>query len=348
MDANIQILVSTSCSVIQPVLGLALNSLLDDDTFDAAAEVWSEIMSSSSASKYKNTICEGLMPCFASEWARAKHLESVRTENDDVGKSLCQLLSTFGDNFSDWIAAKFLRPDIVVYLETMMGFAGFPGYYAEDESVSDLTLNFWYMLQESLGDLQADGSDDSLEHNDGQEEDRPIILSTISTASSITGLDRQSLQAIKEASIHVYIRLTEVLRKKLEYPPHNEWLTWTRDIRHEFTTHRQGIADTLINSYHILHDQMLSLLIDTCVMQLDEIQKASLSGMNTTENQQLETHLIHIEATLFCLKALSEVVPHTEDVQLRRFFSDQIFGRLPTAIVCRARETTLSLVGKDQ
>ncbi|KAK3829343.1 MAG: armadillo-type protein [Benniella sp.] len=331
--------------VIQPVLGLALNSLLDDDTFDAAAEVWSEIMSSSSASKYKNTICEGLMPCFASEWARAKHLESVRTENDDVGKSLCQLLSTFGDNFSDWIAAKFLRPDIVVYLEMMMGFAGFPGYYAEDESVSDLTLNFWYMLQESLGDLQAEGSDDNLEHNDGQEEDRPIILSTISTASSITGLDQQSLQAIKEASTHVYIRLTEVLRKKLEYPPHNEWLTWTRDIRHEFTTHRQGIADTLINSYHILHDRMLSLLIDTCVMQLDEIQKASLSGMNPTENQQLETHLIHIEATLFCLKALSEVVPHTEDVQLRRFFSDQIFGRLPTAIVCRARETTLSLVG---
>lgn len=287
------------------------------------------------------------MPCFASEWARAKHLESVQTENEDVSKSLCQLLSTFGDNFSDWIAAKFLRPDIVVYLEMMMGFSGFPGYYAEDESVSELTLNFWYMLQESLGDLQVDGSDDSLEHSTGQEEDRPVILSTISSAASITGLNRESLQAIRKASTHVYIRLTEVLRKKLEYPPNNEWRTWARDIRQEFTLHRQAIADTLINSYYILHDQMLSLLIDTCVMQLDEIQKASLSGMNT-ENQQLETHLIHIEATLFCLKALSEVVPHTEDVQLRRFFSDQVFGRLPTAIVCRARETTLGLVGKDQ
>ena len=65
-------------SVIQPILGLALNSLLDDNTFDAAAEVWSEIMSSKAASKHQETICEGLMPCFASEWARAKHLESIQ------------------------------------------------------------------------------------------------------------------------------------------------------------------------------------------------------------------------------------------------------------------------------
>jgi hypothetical protein len=71
-------------SVIQPILGLALNSLLDDNTFDAAAEVWSEIMSSKAASKHQDTICEGLMPCFASEWARAKHLESVQGTCDEM------------------------------------------------------------------------------------------------------------------------------------------------------------------------------------------------------------------------------------------------------------------------
>ncbi|KAF8929915.1 hypothetical protein BGZ58_008598 [Dissophora ornata] len=335
-------------SVIQPILGLVLNSLLDDETFDAAAEVWSEIMSSTAASKHQDTICEGLIPCFASEWARAKHLESIQAESEDISKSLCQLLSTFGDNFSDWIAARFLRPDIAIYLEMMMGFAGFPGYYAEDETISDLTLNFWYMLQESLSELQPDDSEDRSGQDMDREsldEDRHVILSSISSASTITGLNKQSLQEIKKASIHVYIRLTEVLRKKLEYPPQKEWVTWTRDIRQEFTGHRQEIADTLINSYHVLHDQILSLLIDTCIMQLDEIQKVSSSGTNVAENPQLEVELVRLEATLYCLKALSEVVPHTENVQMPRFFSDQVFGRLPANVVCRARETALSLIG---
>ncbi|KAI7819541.1 armadillo-type protein [Gamsiella multidivaricata] len=331
--------------VIQPLLGLVLNSLLDDETFDAAAEVWTEIMSSSAAARHQDTICEGLMPCFASEWARAKHLESIQAENEDISKSLCQLLSTFGDNFSDWIAAKFLRPDIVLYLEMMMGFAGFPGYYAEDETISDSTLNFWYMLQESLSELQPDDSENSTGNRGSLDDDRQVILSTISSASNITGLDKQSLQAIREASIPVYIRLTEVLRKKLEYPSQKEWLTWARDIRQEFTGHRQEIADTLINSYHVLHQQILSLLIDTCIVQLDGIQKVSLSGLNIAENTQLEIGLLQLEATLYCLKALSEVVPHSESVQMPRFFSDQIFGRLPTNVVCRTRETALSLIG---
>ncbi|KAF9192441.1 hypothetical protein BGZ51_005635 [Haplosporangium sp. Z 767] len=327
--------------IIQPILGLVLNALLDDNTFDAAAEVWTEIMQSKSAARHQETICEGLMPCFASEWARTKHLESIQTENEDIGRSLCQLLSVFGDNFSDWIASKFLRPDIVVYLEMMMGFAGFPGYYAEDETVSDLTLNFWYMLQESLSELSADQGSGY----ESLDDDRQEILSSISSASSITGLNAQSLQAIRDASVHVYIRLTEILRKKLEYPPNKEWFSWTRDKRQEFAGHRQEIADTLINSYHVLHEQILVLLIDACVIQIDGIQKASLSGTIIAENTLLDIEFVRLEATLYCLKALSEVVPNTENVQMPRFFSEQIFGRLPTNVVCRARETALGLVG---
>ncbi|KAF9568579.1 hypothetical protein EC968_002917 [Mortierella alpina] len=330
---------------LRPLLGLVLNCLLDSETFDEAADVWTEIMSSKSASRYQDTICEGLMPCFASDWARAKHLESVQAESEDIGKSLCQLLSNFGDNFSDWIAAKFLRPDIMVYLEMMMGFAGFPGYYAEDETISDSTLNFWYMLQESLSELSCGDSQGLDGERASLDDDRQIVLSSISSASNITGLDTESLNAIKNASIHVYIRLAEVLRKKLEFPPHKIWLSWTRDIRQDFAGHRQEIADTLINSYHVLHERILSLLIDTCVAQLDGVQKASLAGTNIMENSQLEVEFLQLEATLYCLKALSEVVPHTENVQLPRFFSDQIFGRLPTNVVCRARETALSLVG---
>ncbi|KAF9430455.1 hypothetical protein BGZ94_006803 [Podila epigama] len=326
--------------ILQPILGLVLNALLDDLTFDSAAEVWSEIMSSKAAARHQNTICEGLMPCFASEWAKAKHLESVQTESEDVGKNLCQLLSTFGDNFSDWIAARFLRPDITVYLEMMMGFAGFPGYYAEDETISDLTLNFWYMLQESLSELPSEDAGSGPDDDDDRGSQQ--VLSSISSASNTIGLDQQSIQTIKEASIHVYTRLIEVLRKKLEFPVQSEWHSWTKDIRQEFAGHRQEVADTLINSYHVLHQGLLSRLIDTCALQLNQYHAALA---NPSDNHRLELVLVQLEATLYCIKALAEVVPHTENVQLPRFFSDQIFGRLPSTIVCRARETALTLVG---
>ncbi|KAG0332331.1 hypothetical protein BG004_001301, partial [Podila humilis] len=334
-----------SFDILQPILGLVLNALVDDETFDAAADVWSEIMASKAAARHQDTICEGLMPCFASEWAKAKHLEAVQTENEDIGKNLCQLLSTFGDNFSDWIAAKFLRPDIMVYLEMMMGFAGFPGYYAEDETISDSTLNFWYMLQESLSELPSEdsGSGEGDDDDDGPQTGQQQVLSTISSASSIVGLDQQSVQTIKKTSLHIYTRLVNVLRKKLEFPPQAEWLTWTRDIRQEFAGHRQEIADTLINSYHVLHHRILFQLIETCAVQLDQMQEAS--STQSSENKNLEGVLVQLEATLYCIKALSEVVPHTENSQLPRFFSDQIFGRLPSTIICRARETALSLVG---
>jgi len=322
-----------------------MNSLVDDNTFDAAADVWSEIMSSKAGARHQDTICEGLMPCFASEWAQSKLLESIQAEDEDVGKNLCQLLSTFGDNFSDWIAAKFLRPDIVVYLGMMMGFAGFPGYYADDETVSDMTLNFWYMLQESISELPTEEYEDT--SSNGLDDDRKAVISSVSSASGIMGLNRQSLQSIKLASIQVYSRLVDVLRRKLEFPLHKDWLTWARDIRQEFSGHRQEIADTLINSYHVLHQKILAQLIDTCSAQLDRIQEASRMGTNLGHNQPLESELVALEATLYCLKALSEVVPHTESDQMPRFFSDHVFGRLPTTVVCRARETALGLVGNN-
>ncbi|GJJ75711.1 transportin-3 [Entomortierella parvispora] len=332
-----------SFEVFQPLLGLAMNSLLDDNTFDAAADVWSEIMSSKAGARHQDTICEGLMPCFASQWAQSKLVESIQAEDENVGKSLCQLLSTFGDNFSDWIAAKFLRPDIIVYLGMMMGFAGFPGYYAEDESTSDMTLNFWYMLQESISELPTENYEDT--SGNGFDYDQHTALSCVSSVSNTLGLERESLQSIKLASIQVYSRLVEVLRKKLEFPLNKDWLTWARDVRQEFSGHRQEIADTLINSYHVLHQKILAQLIDTCSVQLDRIQEANRMGPNLAHNQPLESELVGLEATLYCLKALSEVVPHTESDQMPRFFSDRIFGRLPTNVVCRARETALGLIG---
>ncbi|KAG0228175.1 hypothetical protein BGW42_002332 [Actinomortierella wolfii] len=325
---------------MQPLLGLVLNALLDENTFDAAADVWSEIMSSKSAARYQNTICDGLMPCFTSNWAQGKLMEAIQAENEDICKNLCQLLSTFGDNFSDWIAARFLRADIRIYLQMMMRLAGFPGYYAEDETISDMTLNFWYMLQESLSELPSYEDDNANGTGDGGDYEEEVVVDSISSASQTVGLDQESIRAIKAASVEIYKELIEVLRAKLEFPPQKEWSKWTRDIRQQFSVHRQDIADTVINSYHVLHQDMLAILVDKCNAQLNDIQHAAVAG-----GAGLEDGYRKLEATLYCIKCLSEVAPHTENVYMPRFFSDEILGRLPSNILCKARETALGVIG---
>ncbi|KAF9974959.1 hypothetical protein BGZ73_001547 [Actinomortierella ambigua] len=326
---------------LQPLLGLVLNALLDENTFDAAADVWSEIMSSKSAIRYQNTIGDGLMPCFTSRWAQEKLLESIQAENEDISKNLCQLLSTFGDNFSDWIAARFLRPDVKIYLDMMKSLAGFPGYYAEDETISDMTLNFWYMLQESLSELPLYEGDDANDASAGGGGEEEVVVDSISSASQTVGLDQESVRLIRAGSISIYKELVMVLRKKLEFPPQQEWMQWTRDIRQQFSGHRQDIADTVINSYHVLHQEMLSMLVETCNEQLNAIQSAAAAGGGAP----LEDSYRQLEATLYCMKCLSEVVPHTENVYLPRFFSDDILGRLPSNVLCKARETALGVIG---
>ncbi|KAG0256639.1 hypothetical protein DFQ27_005627 [Actinomortierella ambigua] len=325
---------------LQPLLGLVLNTLLDENTFDAAADVWSEIMSSKSAARYQNTIGDGLMPCFTSRWAQEKLTESIKAESEDISKNLCQLLSTFGDNFSDWIAARFLRADIQIYLDMMTSLAGFPGYYAEDETISDMTLNFWYMMQESLSELPSYEGDDTKDAGIGGGIEEEVVLDSISTASQTVGLDQESIRAIKGVSIIIYTKLIKALREKLVFPPQQEWIKWTRDIRQQFSVHRQDIADTIINSYHVLHQDMLKTLVDECLDQLNEIQSATVTG-----GRPLEDGYRQLEATLYCIKCLSEVVPHTENTHMPRFFSNDILGRLPSNVLCKARETALGVIG---
>jgi hypothetical protein len=61
----------------------------------------------------------------------------INLDGDELSaRNLCRLMTTFGDNFTNYITVNFLRPDIVVYLEMMLMFAGFPGYFGQDQEIS--------------------------------------------------------------------------------------------------------------------------------------------------------------------------------------------------------------------
>jgi hypothetical protein len=55
---------------------------------------------------------------------------------------------------------------------------------------------------------------------------------------------------------------------------------------------------------------------------------------------------LDMEATLFCLKSVSEEIPSDENQHIAKLFGPEILGRLPSQNNARLQNTALSLIGK--
>ncbi|KAK0200747.1 armadillo-type protein [Desarmillaria ectypa] len=248
---------------IVPLLLLFLNP--ENDTFFVAASAtFQEIMSSSPLSNGQlgsgvKTLTQPLLL-----WLDSKG--SVIVENtlqngivDEVSHSLCKLLAELGDHSTPYFArsiASKARVDPLEayqsvvpnpsgktksqltqrYLRVMLDYTGLSGYFGVDEETSELTLGFWYMLQEALWDLSAD---DDRETNDGDP------------------------NAIARA---VYVELVKILRRKTTFPPRGHG--WSKDEIIRFQTYRRDIGDTLINAYYVIRDEMLVYFVDSLIQEL--------------------------------------------------------------------------------
>ncbi|CAG8484811.1 9963_t:CDS:10, partial [Acaulospora colombiana] len=285
---------------LYPLIDDVINLFPIESTNDQATEVLVEFLSQPRITSYQNTVCGKMLDCLTSEWAKTQIMTAVNDSNEAPARNLCRLLTTFGDSFSDYIAIHFLRQDVMVYLEMML---------------IEMPLQFWYLLHESLVDsdvIPVNGGDDS----DG-------------ASSSIT---LQEAQKIRETSIVVFRRLSEILRSKVQYPPDDEWSEWLKDVKERFKIYRRDVGDTLMNSYYILRNQMLAFLVDLAAMQLNA------PGRDPSLWQDLES-------TLFCLNSIAEAVDYKENVFLPRLFGPDVFEKLPTQGNYRLRNTALSLIG---
>jgi hypothetical protein len=88
----------------------------------------------------------------------------------------------------------------------------------------------------------------------------------------------------------------------------------------------------MINPYYVLREEMLSILLDHSVYILNQWSSSSASSQ-------------HLEATLFCLKSISEEISSSEDQHIARFFGPQVLGQLPENCSTRLKNTILLLMG---
>jgi hypothetical protein len=140
----------------------------------------------------------------------------------------------------------------------MLGFTNFPGYYAEDEDLSELTQQCWYEIQETLMDPmfvpRASYAPTPGEIRTDPVTGQPIIpqQSGLDSIRIISKLENGSWQqqqsamggasqgqdpAVRERGerifklgTEIYQRLAEILRSKAQRPPEPTWNTWSSGL----------------------------------------------------------------------------------------------------------------------
>ncbi|KAF5368680.1 hypothetical protein D9757_010224 [Collybiopsis confluens] len=335
LQSWLQHLATSDFSPLIPVLITLLNPDVDS-TFVAASDTLQEIMSKSPLSDGSGTriLTEPLLL-----WL---HLAGGNTVDaavqsglmDDVPSSICKLLAALGDHSATYLAVNIASSAVVnflpssipagipaaqlsltkgqlsqTFLRLLLAFTGFPGYYGVDEDVSEMTLGFWYMLQEALWSSDfyfPDGEDQSTDQ-----------LPEMGNQSGVA----------KE----LYVQLVQVLRRKITWPApgHN----WSKDQVDQFAVYRRDVGDILINAYYVIRDDMVVYFVNDVVERLASRSPEQLQGWED------------IEASLHCISSIQEALDYEKTPLLELLFSHQALGRLPTTGNIRVRRTTLGLIG---
>ncbi len=166
-------------------------------------------------------------------------------ENEDFVRPVCRLLSAFGETYTCYIIAHFTSPAIIGFLQILLQCTGYPGFFSADEEISDLPLQFWYMLQDTLLDhlLSSSGNNDSQMSNANNINMQPSVssaslLAPDTTVSSMESLNESSANDADTADnflsdearlrvSEVFAELVVVLHRKCLYPPEEEWMRWS-------------------------------------------------------------------------------------------------------------------------
>ncbi|KAG8959657.1 hypothetical protein FRC03_007658 [Tulasnella sp. 419] len=226
------------------LIPLLIQLLHQEEAFISASDVLQEVLTKSSMADGKGT---QILTIPLLSWVETQGSlilqESLNTGSaDEMSHSFCKLLLALGEHSATYIATNILEPQVQTFLRVLLGYSGFPGWYGIDEDESEMTLPFWYLLEEAI--LESDYTADS---------------------------DESRWHTAKL----VFAEAVATLARKVRWPTVEEgYSQWTKDQLDKFHAYRRDIGDTLVNAFYILRDQFFEPFIP----RLQEL----LSGPDTT------------------------------------------------------------------
>ena len=255
-------------------------------------------------------------------------------------------------------------------MEMILKCTSYPGYYPADEEISDSTLHFWFILEDTLADsyllAPSDGDDqdpyvpvsssgialselgelrgtrnnivmstESIEHFEISVSSSTEALPELDASSGeIQGKSRAELEVVKKLADDIFIQLIRVLRQKVRYPSDIAFQRWNSDMKSKFRTFRRDCADTLRYVHNFISTRAFATLNETLLDQLNRYESGARD----------ESFLLDIEATIFSLRALAESMT-TQDEVILPVLIELILNRVPRDQHPRLTQTILAFFG---
>lgn len=160
-------------------------------------------------------------------------------EPSDHVVALTKMMCALVEHSSEWLVARLHNPDVQAFLTTILRLTGWDGVGGVDETVSQLTLPIYSLLQEAIMD-----SDVFAEPHETSE--------TWAVAKSF------------------FRQLVDVTRRKVRWPGVGGADLGDLDAedRETFDTWRRDAGEVIVGAYYILRGDMLSSLVNTVAEQL--------------------------------------------------------------------------------
>lgn len=192
-----------------PILQKVMSLLGDTDLFESAVDVLLESMQQSAWSRYQ-TYRNELLTCFTSDAMKEKFESCIAEEDEETARLIAKLLTTFGETYTDYIVSQLARPDIYWLITMVIRLTGFEGFFPIDQEVTEITLNFWYIMQETLFD--------------------ECILPVQQSAPPDQDNETEKLWKFNcgQAALAIYRELVEILTKNACYPDESTWESWNK------------------------------------------------------------------------------------------------------------------------
>lgn len=188
-----------------PILQKVMSYLGTEELFEPAVDVLLESMQQSSWTRYQSYRDE-LLTCFTSDAMKDKFTACIREEDEETGKLLAKLLTTFGETYTDYIVTQLAHPHINLLMGMIIQLTGYEGFFPIDQEVSEVPLNFWYVLQETL----FDESILPIREQDNDTEQKMWKINCGQTA------------------LNMYRELVKILIKNSCYPDDSTWASWNK------------------------------------------------------------------------------------------------------------------------
>ncbi|XP_078656560.1 importin-13-like isoform X1 [Branchiostoma floridae x Branchiostoma belcheri] len=224
---------------VEGLTNLAFKAVRSPELFDVAIDALVNVVLQPMAYKYPNTVQKFLPQVLQLQ----DMLETAIKDKDmDTCNGLCRLAVAIGENHSKVLLESTgqHKQNSLELIKIIMMCTGIPGRYPVDETASDMTFSFWYILQDDM------------------------IAS-----------EPQVFQDHCAYFIPLYMNLVEILLIKVQYPPDAEYSSWTAEEKEQFRCYRQDIADTLVYAFNLLRDSLLNFLYAmlSTILQQDRKQQ---------------------------------------------------------------------------